>query len=685
MNHYTRALAALKAQPAHKLGEVGDQWQTPPALFWGINAVFGPFLIDLFTDGENSKCPRFYTAESNALVQDWAADLAGGKAFANPPYSRSTYDDDKQAITGMRNIMAKVMTEREKGARIVMLLKSATSEVWWPEQADHVAFVRGRISFDLPQWFVPATDKDKASSAGFAVALCVFDKEWRGQPMQYIERDTLLAQGNAIISMIEQRASELAQQYANATLEQQPGDAEPGELVSNPCQLPEPELSTDALQLEAEPEQSIPVSLLLPLIERVRNKTRRWPHNPDFWTNEHYQEGISWFHRYLELAIQDPESVLSAIDCPIPMAPQWTPKLLKAAAKKWDEEDAEPLADLIARKQLHETTATDTNDGTKVCTSETEETETQPVLSAENDQQAEPELPITEEPAAIVSEKPASIEIPVLEFTSEQLAEQLASGKITFDGDHLALMLQLDGMFGKSDKYTSKQIKAAILAHDEPAMVSKTEPQQKQNPETATAQAKTEKSTKANLNGRSPDPHDHYELLGIPEEMQTMEGKRVDGKWYMGCSSLWILKTEHLDKKRPFIQIPSKMVAKTQQYYPRLEAYAPLYNTGDKRVLIGTYTSWDAATKAVAQYISENEQAEKAEAESAHKWPIEVTQIVHCAITAEQYQQTCPPELFDRLCESVNKMILAPGSTTLAVSQHVKAMINDHRETGAAA
>lgn len=232
MNHYTRALAELKAQPCHKLSEVGDQWQTPPALYWGINALFGPFLIDLFTDGENSKCPRFYTAENNALLQDWAKDLAGGKAFANPPYSRSSYDDDKNAITGMRNIMAKVMTEREKGARIVLLLKSATSEVWWPEQADHVAFVRGRISFDLPAWFVPASNKDKASSAGFAVAICVFDKEWRGQPMQYIGRESLLAQGNAIIDMIEQRASELAQQYVGSTIEQRPDDAEPGEQIA---------------------------------------------------------------------------------------------------------------------------------------------------------------------------------------------------------------------------------------------------------------------------------------------------------------------------------------------------------------------------------------------------------------------------------------------------------------------
>src|SRR5690606_1978107 len=93
------------------------------------------------------------------------------------------------------------------------------------------------------------------------------------QPMQYIERDTLLAQGNAIINMIEQRASELAQQYASATLEHRPDDAESGELVSNPCQLPEPELSTDALQLPAEPEQNHkwPVEVL-DIVEQALDK-----------------------------------------------------------------------------------------------------------------------------------------------------------------------------------------------------------------------------------------------------------------------------------------------------------------------------------------------------------------------------------------------------------------------------
>ncbi len=39
---------------------------------------------------------------------------------------------------------------RDKGGRYVFLIKAATSEVWWPEDADHIAFIRGRIGFELP-------------------------------------------------------------------------------------------------------------------------------------------------------------------------------------------------------------------------------------------------------------------------------------------------------------------------------------------------------------------------------------------------------------------------------------------------------------------------------------------------------------------------------------------------------
>lgn len=193
---YVIELEELRNKSAHMLKEVGDQWRTPDALYWGINAKFGPFTIDLFTDGQNSKCPNYYTAEDNALTQDWSEKLKelGGAAYGNPPYSRATYHG-KQAVTGMVHIMEYAQAMREKGGRYVFLLKAATSETWWPEWADHVAFIRGRIGFDLPDWFVPANEKQKPSGAFFAGAVVILDKDWQGDKISYISRDELIAIG----------------------------------------------------------------------------------------------------------------------------------------------------------------------------------------------------------------------------------------------------------------------------------------------------------------------------------------------------------------------------------------------------------------------------------------------------------------------------------------------------------
>lgn len=203
-NKYCRALAELRAKPAHELKEVGDQWRTPDLLFWGINSIFGPLVLDLFADDSNAKCPAWYTAEDNALTQDWSERLAelGGAAFANPPYSRSQYHE-KQAITGMTHIINHAMAMREKGGRYVFLIKSATSETWWPEEADHVTFIRGRIGFDLPTWFVPKDEKQQPTSAFFAGAIVVFDKTWRGERFSYINRTDLEAKGRASMSLAQ--------------------------------------------------------------------------------------------------------------------------------------------------------------------------------------------------------------------------------------------------------------------------------------------------------------------------------------------------------------------------------------------------------------------------------------------------------------------------------------------------
>lgn len=94
-NFYCEALTALRSAPHHYLKEVGDQWRTPDLLFWGINAMFGPLMLDLFADDSNAKCPVWYTAEDNALTQDWSEMLSsiGGAAYGNPPYSRSQYHE----------------------------------------------------------------------------------------------------------------------------------------------------------------------------------------------------------------------------------------------------------------------------------------------------------------------------------------------------------------------------------------------------------------------------------------------------------------------------------------------------------------------------------------------------------------------------------------------------------------
>ncbi|WMY72757.1 phage N-6-adenine-methyltransferase [Buttiauxella selenatireducens] len=201
---YCKSLEALRSKAAHELKEVGDQWRTPDHLFWGINAMFGPLVLDLFADNSNAKCPAWYTAEDNSLTQDWAERLAelGGGAFANPPYSRSQYHE-KQAVTGMTHIINHAMTMREKGGRYVFLIKAATSETWWPDGADHIAFIRGRIGFDLPSWFIPADEKQQPTGAFFAGAIAVFDKSWRGERFSYIQRTDLEAKGRAFMALAQ--------------------------------------------------------------------------------------------------------------------------------------------------------------------------------------------------------------------------------------------------------------------------------------------------------------------------------------------------------------------------------------------------------------------------------------------------------------------------------------------------
>ncbi|GAA4493396.1 phage N-6-adenine-methyltransferase [Pseudaeromonas paramecii] len=218
MNHYAQRLLTLQDQPTHILKEIGDQWQTPKPLAWGLFWTFtpkiGPVVLDLFADHGNALVGCYYTAAENALLQDWAADSRhqGGACYGNPPYSRQELDDDGNPITGMENILDYCRTQRDQGAKIMLLVKAATSEGWWPEDADFIQFISGRIGFEAPAWYKPRDPKkDKPCASGFASAVIIFDRDWRWErrPAERLDRDHLITIGEDILHMVHLRAAQL--------------------------------------------------------------------------------------------------------------------------------------------------------------------------------------------------------------------------------------------------------------------------------------------------------------------------------------------------------------------------------------------------------------------------------------------------------------------------------------------
>lgn len=59
-----------------------EEWGTPQELFNRLNKEFN-FTLDICASKENTKCPKYYTKEEDALKQEW-----GGVIWMNPPYGR---------------------------------------------------------------------------------------------------------------------------------------------------------------------------------------------------------------------------------------------------------------------------------------------------------------------------------------------------------------------------------------------------------------------------------------------------------------------------------------------------------------------------------------------------------------------------------------------------------------------
>lgn len=60
-----------------------DEWATPQSLFDELHAEFA-FDLDVCALASNAKCERYFTPETNGLLQEWS-----GACWMNPPYGRT--------------------------------------------------------------------------------------------------------------------------------------------------------------------------------------------------------------------------------------------------------------------------------------------------------------------------------------------------------------------------------------------------------------------------------------------------------------------------------------------------------------------------------------------------------------------------------------------------------------------
>ena len=130
-----------------------DQWATPTDFFTKLNNEFN-FTLDPCADEINHKCEKYYTKETNGLLQSWK----GERVFCNPPYGREIF---KWA--------EKCYYEYMHGAQIIVLLVPARTDTKWfhkyvYEKAE-LRFIKGRLKFG-----------DSKNSAPFPSLLAIYGR-----------------------------------------------------------------------------------------------------------------------------------------------------------------------------------------------------------------------------------------------------------------------------------------------------------------------------------------------------------------------------------------------------------------------------------------------------------------------------------------------------------------------------
>lgn len=248
--------------------ESGFEYYTPPEWTAAAREVMGGIDLDPASCEFANQwigATHIFTKKTDGLQQEWH-----GRVWMNHPFHRGETACKAKCkkltcqrrghhitedIPGNADWINKLLTEYQAGrvTEAVIICYCSSSETWFkPLLQQPQCFPDGRVHY-IGEDGKKVQGNTKGSVITYfgpnvAKFAEVFGKLGEVKVV-YQRGDQLAGISAALLSLIEQRASELAQQYASATIEQRPDDAAPGELVSNPCQLPEPELSRDALQL----------------------------------------------------------------------------------------------------------------------------------------------------------------------------------------------------------------------------------------------------------------------------------------------------------------------------------------------------------------------------------------------------------------------------------------------------
>ena len=138
-------LVGFKAQnhPQQKTNPMVDDRALPSDEFFVLNDRFR-FTVDAAASEANAKCPKYWTATENGLLQEWA----GQRVYCNPPYSN------------VRPWIEKAWQERLAEISVLLLPANRTEQPWWQDLIEPfrdrtgsvlaTEFIKGRTRFLKP-------------------------------------------------------------------------------------------------------------------------------------------------------------------------------------------------------------------------------------------------------------------------------------------------------------------------------------------------------------------------------------------------------------------------------------------------------------------------------------------------------------------------------------------------------